>query len=107
MSDQNFLLVQVITLSAIVLLVTGAAFFQLKPEHLDGPKWRALLGAGIFGSLFGLVIINAVLPFRIEGRAADAPSWLPAVFLVVLALRSDRATMIPFLGKFLRAYRVA
>ncbi|MEO1043097.1 MAG: hypothetical protein AAFX52_12490 [Pseudomonadota bacterium] len=107
MSDQDFFLLQCAILSVIVSLFIGTAFFQLKPDQLDGPKWRALLGAGIFGIMFGLVIVNVALPLRIEGRAEDAPSWLPAVFLVVFALRSDRVTAIPLLGKPLRAYRVA
>ncbi|MEM0927663.1 MAG: hypothetical protein AAGI89_00065 [Pseudomonadota bacterium] len=107
MTDQTFLIVQGGTLAFILTLFTGTAFFQLKPEHLEGPKSMAMLGAALFGLIFGLIVVTAILPFRIEGQGEDAPPWVPAIAFVFFALRSDRVTKLPIIGGPLRAYRIA
>ncbi|MEO1658688.1 MAG: hypothetical protein AAFR65_13320 [Pseudomonadota bacterium] len=107
MTDQEFLVVQAAALAVILSLFVGTAFFQLKPEHLIGRKSVAVLGAGLFGLMFGLVVVTAILPFRVEGQGDDAPPWLPALAFAFFVLRSDRIAMLPLIGPPLRAYRAA
>ena len=107
MSDQAFLLVQAAVLLVILTLFLTIAFFQFKDDHLDGPKSLAMLGAGLFGLMFGLIVVFGVLPFRLERQGAEPPQWLPLLVLMIFALRSDRITSLPLIGKPLRAYRVA
>ncbi len=107
MTDNPFQLSQIVVLTMIVVLFAATTLFRFKAEHLEGSKAEAVLGAALFGLMFGLIVVLVLLPMRFEEQSGGTPSWLPFFAIIILALRSDRITSLPMVGRFLRAYRVA
>lgn len=97
---------------AITLVMILFAALAIRPQHRDCARWHVLVGAGIQGAVYGVIVGFFIMPLRfalIEGSVPaglTGPSFAIAVG-VMIALRRGLFSHLPFLGPQIRAYRRA
>jgi hypothetical protein len=93
-----------------------SSFFMFKPEHVEHHPMRVRIGALIQGLTIGALVGFVILPLRIAffdpNLAPQTPnsvsslSFLPA-FILLIVIRRGALLRVPYIRKYLRAYRRA
>jgi len=96
----------------IALVFVISAAISIKERHSDMSRWHILVGAGIYGAIFGAIIGFGIVPMRMMLMEGALPPQETAVFgfamlLFVIALRRGVIARLPFLGPQVKAYRRA
>ncbi|HBK91824.1 MAG TPA: hypothetical protein DDZ68_09145 [Parvularcula sp.] len=107
----NFFVEFTVALIVVVAFVLSAAL-TIKERHRDVAQWHVLVGAGIYGALFGAVIGFVIVPLRALVTDASLPPQYAAFggltfIAIMLALRSGIIMRLPFLGPQVKAWRRA
>jgi len=96
----------------VMLVFVALAALTIKERHRDVERWHVLVGAGIYGALFGAVIGFVIVPLRAIVTDTSLPPQYAAFgglsFLaIMIALRSGLIMRLPFLGPQVKAWRRA
>jgi uncharacterized membrane protein YjfL (UPF0719 family) len=96
----------------VMLAFTAFAALTIKKRHRDVERWHVLLGAAIYGALFGAVIGFVVVPLRALVTDTSLPPQMAlfgglAFLAIMIALRSGIIMRLPFLGPQVKAWRRA
>ncbi|MFN3958942.1 MAG: hypothetical protein ACK4NP_03410 [Parvularculaceae bacterium] len=96
----------------VMLVFVALAALTIKERHRDVEQWHVLVGAGIYGALFGAVIGFVIVPLRAIVTDTSLPPQYAAFgglsFLaIMIALRSGVILRLPFLGPQVKAWRRA
>jgi hypothetical protein len=102
------LTVALIVIAAFVLI----AAITIQERHRDVEQWQVLLGAGIYGALFGAVIGFVIVPLRALVTDTSLPPHMAlfgglSFIAIMIALRSGIIMRAPFLGPQVKAWRRA
>lgn len=101
------------TVAAVVtVMFVLNAMTSIRERHRDVAAWHVLLGAAIYGAIFGGVIGFIIVPLRVWLTDASLPLQYAAVsgfsvLFIMLALRRGLIGRLPFLGPQVKAYRRA
>ncbi len=95
-----------------MLAFTAFAALTIKERHRDVEAWHVVVGAAIYGALFGAVIGFVIVPLRallIDGSRppTDAAVGGLSFLAIMIALRSGIIMRLPFLGPQVKAWRRA
>lgn len=98
--------------AVVTVVFCLTAMLMIRERHRDAALWHVLLGAAIYGAIFGLVIGFVIVPLRMVLINGDLPPQYAAVsgfgvLAVMIALRRGLIGRLPFLGPQVRAYRRA
>jgi len=109
--SKNFFIELGVALIVVAAFVAIAAL-TVKERHRDVAAWHVVLGAAIYGAVFGGVIGFIIVPLRallIDGSRPprDAAVGGLAFIAIMVALRSGIIMRLPFLGPQVRAWRRA
>lgn len=102
-----------LTVAAIVMIVFIAlAAFTIKERHRDVEAWHVVVGAAIYGALFGAVIGFVIVPLRALVTDTSLPPQMALMgglsfIAIMIALRSGVIMHLPFLGPQVKAWRRA
>ena len=107
----NFFVELSVALVVVVAFVALAAL-TIKERHRDVEQWHVLVGAGIYGALFGAVIGFVIVPLRALVTDTSLPPQYAALgglsfIAIMVALRSGIIMRLPFLGPQVKAWRRA
>lgn len=107
----NFFVELSVALIVVVAFVLIAAL-TIKERHRDVEQWHVLVGAGIYGALFGAVIGFVIVPLRALVTDTSLPPQYAALgglsfVAIMIALRSGIIMRLPFLGPQVKAWRRA
>ncbi len=94
------------------ILFVLSAMMMIRKRHRDAALWHVLLGAGIYGTIFGIVIGFVIVPLRAVLMNGDLPPHVAAisgfgVLAIMISLRRGLIGKLPFLGPQVKAYRRA
>jgi uncharacterized membrane protein YfcA len=96
----------------VMLVFIALAAVTIKERHRDVEQWHVLVGAGIYGALFGAVIGFVIVPLRALVTDTSLPPQFAALggfsfIAIMVALRSGVIMRLPFLGPQVKAWRRA
>lgn len=96
----------------VMLVFVALAALTIKKRHCDVERWHVLVGAGIYGALFGAVIGFVIVPLRALVTDTSLPPQNAALgglsfIAIMVALRSGIIMRLPFLGPQVKAWRRA
>jgi hypothetical protein len=97
---------------AATLAFVLSALALIRSRHRDAALWHVLLGAAIYGAIFGIVIGFVITPLRALLLNGDLPPQFAAfsglgVVTIMISLRRGLIGRLPFLGPQVRSYRRA
>ncbi len=100
----------VAVVAALIFLLS--ALLRLRARHRDVEQWHIILGAAIYGAIFGAVIGFGIVPLRALLMNGSLPPQIAAVsgigvIGIMIALRSGLLARVPFLGPQVKAFRRA
>jgi len=109
--SMNFWVEAAVAAVATALFVLSA-LMMIKKRHRDAALWHVLLGAAIYGAIFGIVIGFIIVPLRAVLMDGDLPPHVAAVsgfgvLAIMIALRRGLIGRLPFLGPQVKSYRRA
>lgn len=98
--------------AVIVFIFLINAALTLRDRHRDVERWHVLLGAAIYGAMFGAVVGFVIVPMRVVLMNGELPPQYAAgsgfgVLFIMIALRRGVLARLPFLGPQVKAYRRA
>ncbi len=98
--------------AAVTVAFVLSSSMMIRKRHRDAALWHVLLGAAIYGAIFGLVIGFVIVPLRMVLINGDLPPQYAAasgfgVLAVMISLRRGLIGKLPFLGRQVKAYRRA
>jgi len=102
-----------LSVAVIVMLAFAAvAALTIKERHRDVAAWHVIVGAAIYGALFGAVIGFVIVPLRALLTDTSLPPQYAAggglsFLAIMIALRSGVIMRLPFLGAQVKAWRRA
>lgn len=96
----------------VMLVFVALAALTIKERHRDVEQWHVLVGAGIYGALFGAVIGFVIVPLRALVTDTSLPPHMALIgglsfIAIMVALRSGLIMRLPFLGPQVKAWRRA
>ena len=96
----------------IMLAFVALAALTIKERHRDVEQWHVLVGAAIYGALFGAVVGFVIVPLRALLTDTSLPPQDAAFgglsfIAIMVALRSGIIMRLPFLGPQVKAWRRA
>lgn len=109
--SMNFWIEAAVAATVMVLFVL-ASMMMIRARHRDAALWHVLLGAAIYGAIFGIVIGFVITPLRAVLMNGDLEPQYAAisglgVLAIMIALRRGLIGRLPFLGPQVKAYRRA
>lgn len=109
--SMNFWIEAAVAATVMVLFVL-ASMMMIRARHRDAALWHVLLGAAIYGAIFGIVIGFVITPLRAVLMNGDLEPQYAAisglgVLAITIALRRGLIGRLPFLGPQVKAYRRA
>lgn len=96
----------------VMLVFVALAALTIKERHRDVEAWHVLVGAAIYGALFGAVIGFVIVPLRALVTDTSLPPHMAlggglSFIAIMVALRSGLIMRLPFLGPQVKAWRRA